>query len=74
MTLEMRDGLDDHLMQTLYVARAAGDIVRPGGALVFMGGTGARRPRPGLALVSRPSSRVAGSSSPAWRSSSPPYR
>ena len=38
---EMRDGLDDHLMQTLYVARAAGDMVRPGGTLVFMGGTAA---------------------------------
>jgi NAD(P)-dependent dehydrogenase (short-subunit alcohol dehydrogenase family) len=49
---EMRDGLDDHLMQTLYVARAAGDMVRPGGTLLFMGGTGARRPRPGLALAS----------------------
>jgi NAD(P)-dependent dehydrogenase (short-subunit alcohol dehydrogenase family) len=48
---EMRDGLDDHLMQTLKVARAAGGVVRPGGTLVFMGGTGARRPGPGLTLA-----------------------
>jgi NAD(P)-dependent dehydrogenase (short-subunit alcohol dehydrogenase family) len=49
---EMREGLDDHLMLALRVTRAAGDVVRPGGTFVFMGGTGARRHGPGLALAS----------------------
>jgi short-subunit dehydrogenase len=49
---EMREALDDHLMLALQVARGAGDRVRPGGTLVFMGGTGARRPAAGLALAS----------------------
>jgi NAD(P)-dependent dehydrogenase (short-subunit alcohol dehydrogenase family) len=49
---EMREALDDHLMLALQVARGAGDRVRPGGTLVFMGGTGARRPAAGLTLAS----------------------
>ena len=39
-------------MLALEVARGAVDKVRPGGSLVFMGGTGARRPRIGLGIAS----------------------
>ena len=49
---EVRRGLDEHPAQAIEVARHAGDKVRPGGSLVFMGGTGARRPGVGLAIVS----------------------
>jgi NAD(P)-dependent dehydrogenase (short-subunit alcohol dehydrogenase family) len=35
----------------IQVARSARDKVRPSGSLVFMGGTGGRRPRVGLGLV-----------------------
>ena len=38
-------------MLALQVARNAADRVRPAGSLVFMGGTGARRPGVGLALA-----------------------
>jgi NAD(P)-dependent dehydrogenase (short-subunit alcohol dehydrogenase family) len=49
---EMRRGLDEHLLQTLQIARMAAARMRPGGTLVFMGGTGARRPGPGLTIMS----------------------
>ena len=49
---EARDGLTGHLLLALEVARAAPGKVRPPGSLVFMSGTGARRPRPGLAIAS----------------------
>ena len=49
---ETRRALDEHLMLTLQVARNAVDRVRPTGSLVFMGGTGARRPGVGLAIAS----------------------
>jgi NAD(P)-dependent dehydrogenase (short-subunit alcohol dehydrogenase family) len=49
---EARRGLTEHLLLALEVARAAGGKVRPPGSLVFMGGTGARRPRVGLAIAS----------------------
>jgi NAD(P)-dependent dehydrogenase (short-subunit alcohol dehydrogenase family) len=49
---EARRGLSEHLLLALNVARAAADKVRPAGSLVFMGGTGARRPRVGLAIAS----------------------
>jgi NAD(P)-dependent dehydrogenase (short-subunit alcohol dehydrogenase family) len=49
---EARRGLSGHLLLALNVARAAADKVRPAGSLVFMGGTGARRPRVGLAIAS----------------------
>jgi NAD(P)-dependent dehydrogenase (short-subunit alcohol dehydrogenase family) len=48
---QTRDALDEHLMLTLEVARHAIGKVRPGGTLVFMGGTGGRRPSVG-AIVS----------------------
>ena len=46
---EARRHYGDHLMVPLVVARAAVGKVRPPGTLLFMGGTGARRP--GLGLV-----------------------
>jgi NAD(P)-dependent dehydrogenase (short-subunit alcohol dehydrogenase family) len=49
---EARDGLTEHLLLTLAIARAAVGRVRPLGSLTFMGGTGARRPRAGLAIAS----------------------
>jgi NAD(P)-dependent dehydrogenase (short-subunit alcohol dehydrogenase family) len=49
---QMRQALDEHLMLTLEVARNAAGKVRPGGTLLFMGGTGGRRPGLGLAIAS----------------------
>ena len=49
---EVRRGLTEHLLLALEVARGAADKVRPPGSLVFMGGTGARRPRTGLGIAS----------------------
>jgi NAD(P)-dependent dehydrogenase (short-subunit alcohol dehydrogenase family) len=40
----------DEIGMVLGVARRSSSVVRPGGALVLMGGTGARRPAPGLGL------------------------
>jgi NAD(P)-dependent dehydrogenase (short-subunit alcohol dehydrogenase family) len=48
---QLRRALDEHLLLVLQVARAATDKVRPGGTLLFMGGTGGRRPGVGLGLV-----------------------
>jgi len=44
--------LDEHLLMVLQVARNADGKVRPGGTLLFMGGTGGRRPGIGLGMVS----------------------
>src|SRR4029450_2585433 len=44
--------LQEHPMMMLGVARYASGKVRPGGSLLFMGGTGARRPAVGLAVTS----------------------
>ena len=41
----------DHLLQALYVARNAASKVRPGGTLIFMGGTGGRRPALGMSIA-----------------------
>jgi NAD(P)-dependent dehydrogenase (short-subunit alcohol dehydrogenase family) len=49
---QARRSLDEHLILPLRVARNAVGKVRPGGTLLFMGGTGARRPAVGLALAS----------------------
>ncbi|AKV04148.1 short-chain dehydrogenase/reductase SDR [Labilithrix luteola] len=49
---EIRAALEDHLLVALLVGRAAIGKVRPGGSLLFMGGTGARRPGLGLVLAS----------------------
>jgi NAD(P)-dependent dehydrogenase (short-subunit alcohol dehydrogenase family) len=44
--------VDEHLWLTLHVAREAAGKVRPGGTLVFMSGTDARRPHVGGPIVS----------------------
>jgi hypothetical protein len=53
MSLEdARQGLTEHLLLALNVARSPAHKVRPAGSLLFVGGTSARRPRLGLAIVS----------------------
>jgi NAD(P)-dependent dehydrogenase (short-subunit alcohol dehydrogenase family) len=47
-----RRDLEAHLLLPIEVARRAASKVRPGGTLLFMGGTGGRRSAPGLALIS----------------------
>ena len=47
-----RQDVEAHLFLPLQVARFAAKKVRPGGTLLFMGGTGGRRPAPGMSLVS----------------------
>src|SRR5579864_6000013 len=47
-----RRDVEAHLLLPLQVARYAVKKVRPGGTLLFMGGTGGRHTAPGLALVS----------------------
>ncbi len=49
---EVRRDVDAHLLLPLHVARNAASKVRPGGTLLFMGGTGGRRTAPGLTLIS----------------------
>ncbi|QSE94852.1 SDR family oxidoreductase [Rhodococcus pseudokoreensis] len=49
---EVRRQLSDHIVLGLEVARNAANTMRPGGALVFMGGTGGRRIGHGLGIVS----------------------
>lgn len=51
-TEEARDALGGHMLLELAVARNAGGRVRPGGSLLFIGGTAGRRIRPGGAIVS----------------------
>jgi NAD(P)-dependent dehydrogenase (short-subunit alcohol dehydrogenase family) len=48
---EARQALDGHLLLMLQVARNAAPKMRPGGTLLFMGGTGGRRPGIGLGIV-----------------------
>src|SRR3979490_3207498 len=49
---QARRALDEHLLLVLQVARGAAGKVRPGGTLLFMGGTGGRHPGVGLGIVS----------------------
>jgi len=49
---QARRALDGHLVLILQVARHAAHKVRPGGTLLFMPGTGARRPGIGLGIAS----------------------
>jgi NAD(P)-dependent dehydrogenase (short-subunit alcohol dehydrogenase family) len=49
---QARHALDEHLLLVLQVARNAAGKVRPGGTLLFMGGTGGRRPGVGLGIAS----------------------
>ncbi len=48
---QARRAIDTHLLLMLQVARNAVRKVRPGGTLLFMGGTGGRRPRIGMGIV-----------------------
>ena len=48
---QARRALDTHLLLILQVARHAANKIRPGGTLLFMGGTGGRRPRAGMGMV-----------------------
>ncbi len=48
---KIRDLIGEHLSQALYIARYAANKVRPGGTLIFMGGTGGRRPAIGMSVV-----------------------
>src|SRR5262245_42131384 len=47
-----RRDLQAHLLMPIRVAQLAPGKIRPGGSLLFMGGTGGRRSAPGLALIS----------------------
>jgi NAD(P)-dependent dehydrogenase (short-subunit alcohol dehydrogenase family) len=49
---EVRDVLSDHIVLALEVARNAAGRMRPGGTLIFMGGTGGRRITRELGIVS----------------------
>ena len=49
---QARRDVEAHLLLPLQVARDAARKVRPGGTLLFMGGTGGRRPAAGLAFIS----------------------
>ncbi len=49
---QARRAFDEHLLLMLQVARNAAPKVRPGGTLLFMGGTGGRRPGIGFGIVS----------------------
>jgi NAD(P)-dependent dehydrogenase (short-subunit alcohol dehydrogenase family) len=48
---EAHRDVDEHLWLMLHVAREAAGRVRPGGTLLFMGGTGGRRPAAGMTLI-----------------------
>jgi NAD(P)-dependent dehydrogenase (short-subunit alcohol dehydrogenase family) len=47
-----RRSLDDHFWVAIHLARLATSAVRPGGTLVFMGGTGGRHTDMGLSVIS----------------------
>src|SRR5215813_13398684 len=49
---QARLAISEHILLALWVARNAAAKVRPGGTLLFMGGTGGRRVGIGLGLVS----------------------
>jgi NAD(P)-dependent dehydrogenase (short-subunit alcohol dehydrogenase family) len=48
---QARRALNEHPLLMLQISRNAANLVRPGGTLVFMGGTGGRRPGIGLGIV-----------------------
>jgi NAD(P)-dependent dehydrogenase (short-subunit alcohol dehydrogenase family) len=48
---QVKKALTDHVLLTLEVARSAAGKMRPGGTLLFMGGTGGRRIGPGAGIV-----------------------
>jgi NAD(P)-dependent dehydrogenase (short-subunit alcohol dehydrogenase family) len=47
-----RGDLESHVLLPLQIAKQSVGRVRPGGTLLFMGGTGGRRAAPGLPLIS----------------------
>ncbi len=49
---KIRDFIGEHLLLALYVARNAASKVKPGGTLIFMGGTGGRHPAIGMSIAS----------------------
>jgi NAD(P)-dependent dehydrogenase (short-subunit alcohol dehydrogenase family) len=49
---QARRDVEEHLWLTLRVARSAADRVRPGGTLLFISGTGGRRPAVGYTVLS----------------------
>jgi NAD(P)-dependent dehydrogenase (short-subunit alcohol dehydrogenase family) len=49
---QMRAAVDEHLIMYIQVARYAAPKMKPGGSLVFLGGTGSRRPGIGLGIAS----------------------
>jgi NAD(P)-dependent dehydrogenase (short-subunit alcohol dehydrogenase family) len=49
---EVRRDIEAHLLVPVQIAREAAGRVRPGGTLLFIGGTGGRRPAAGLGLIS----------------------
>jgi NAD(P)-dependent dehydrogenase (short-subunit alcohol dehydrogenase family) len=51
-TDDVRDALSEHIVQGLEVARSAVSKMRPGGTLIFMGGTGGRRIGHGSGIAS----------------------
>jgi len=54
-----RRSLDDHFWVAIHVARLAATAVRPGGAVLFMGGTGGRHTDVGLSVISAMTALVA---------------
>jgi NAD(P)-dependent dehydrogenase (short-subunit alcohol dehydrogenase family) len=49
---QVREAVSEHMVLALEVARSAGGRMRPGGTLLLMGGTGARRVGHGLGIAS----------------------
>jgi len=49
---QVRAAVDEHLIMYIQVARYAAPKMKPGGSLVFLGGTGSRRPGIGLGIAS----------------------
>ncbi|MGZ6162064.1 MAG: SDR family oxidoreductase, partial [Myxococcaceae bacterium] len=49
---EVRRSVEEHLVMAIQIARHAASTLRPGGTLLFMGGTGGRRPAIGIGLAS----------------------
>jgi len=49
---EVRRSVDEHLLLPIRIGRLAANKVRPAGTLLFMSGTGARRPGIGLGVAS----------------------
>ena len=49
---QVRRSVEEHLVMAIQIARHAASKLRPGGTLLFMGGTGGRRPAVGIGLAS----------------------